>query len=174
MTKSTNPRRNAASLATFLFVFAATAGVFVPPAQSQQTDRAKQIGGKFMCMCGCNQVLTQCNHVGCTVSASMLKELDQSVARGDSEQSITQAFVLEFGTTVYAEPPKSGLSLVAWLMPSVYLLLGTLLVIFVIFRWRQRNISLASSGAGAAGSTAGVSPELLARARAQSAEDSQD
>jgi cytochrome c-type biogenesis protein CcmH len=174
MTKSTNSRRYDALLATVLFACAGGASIFVPPAQSQQTDRAKQIGGKFMCMCSCNQVLTQCNHVGCTTSASMLKELDQSVAKGDSEQAITQAFVQEFGTTVYAEPPKSGLSLVAWVMPSVYLLLGTVLVIFVIFRWRQRNISLASSGAVSAGSTAGVSPELLARARAQSAEDTED
>src|ERR1700690_458355 len=101
-------------------------------------DRAKQIGGKFMCMCNCNQVLTQCNHVGCTTSTSMLKELDQGVARGDSEDVITQAFVQEFGTKVYAEPPKSGLSLVAWSLPSIYLLLGTGIVIFVIFRWRAR------------------------------------
>ena len=174
MTRSANRRRYGELMATVLFGCAGVASVFIPPAQSQQTDRAKQIGGKFMCMCGCNQVLTQCNHVGCTVSASMLKELDQSVAKGDSEQAITQAFVQEFGTTVYAEPPKSGLSLVAWVMPSVYLLLGTVLVIFVIFRWRQRNISLASAGTGAAGSKASVSPELLARARAQSAEDTQD
>src|SRR6202142_468205 len=101
-------------------------------------DRARQIGGKFMCMCNCNQVLTQCNHVGCTTSTSMLKELDQGVARGDSEDVITQAFVQEFGTKVYAEPPKSGLSLVAWSLPSIYLLLGTGIVIFVIFRWRAR------------------------------------
>jgi len=174
MTKSANSRRYGALLATVLLGCAGVAGVIIPTAQSQQTDRAKQIGGKFMCMCSCNQVLTQCNHVGCTTSASMLKELDQSVAKGDSEQAITQAFVQEFGTTVYAEPPKSGLSLVAWVMPSVYLLVGTLLVIFVIFRWRQRNISLASSGGVAADRTAGVSPELLARARAQSAEDTED
>jgi cytochrome c-type biogenesis protein CcmH/NrfF len=172
MTNSANSRKNAALLATLLFVCGGIAGLFAPSAHSQQTDRAKQIGGKFMCMCGCNQVLTQCNHVGCTVSASMLKELDQSVARGDSEQSITQAFVQEFGTTVYAEPPKSGLSLVAWVMPSVYLLLGTGLVIFVISRWRQRNIALLSVH-GASGA-ASVSPELLARARAQSAEDAKD
>jgi cytochrome c-type biogenesis protein CcmH/NrfF len=172
MTNSANSRKNAALLATLLFVCAGIAGLFAPSAHSQQADRAKQIGGKFMCMCGCNQVLTQCNHVGCTVSASMLKELDQSVARGDSEQSITQAFVQEFGTTVYAEPPKSGLSLVAWVMPSVYLLLGTGLVIFVISRWRQRNIALLS--AHGAGGGASVSPELLARARAQSAEDAKD
>src|ERR1700682_1652039 len=96
------------------------------------SDRAKQIGGKFMCMCSCNQVLTQCNHVGCTVSPTMLKELDAWVARGDSETAVTSAFVQEFGTKVYAEPPTSGLSLVAWSLPSIYLLLGQLLVIVVI------------------------------------------
>jgi cytochrome c-type biogenesis protein CcmH len=159
-------------LATVLFACTGIAGVFVPAAQSQQTDRAKQIGGKFMCMCSCNQVLTQCNHVGCTTSASMLKELDQSLAKGDSERAITQAFVQEFGTTVYAEPPKSGLSLVAWIMPRVYLFVGTGIVILVISRWRQRNISLAT--ARSAKNAASVSPELLARARAQSAEDTQD
>ena len=70
-------------------------------------------------MCGCSQILTQCNHVGCTMSASMLKELGAMVSRGDSEDKITQAFVQEFGTTVYAEPPAHGFSLVAWLMPVV-------------------------------------------------------
>jgi cytochrome c-type biogenesis protein CcmH len=173
MTRFAKARKYGALLAIILFGFCGIVGVFIPAAHSQQTDRAKQIGGKFMCMCGaCYQVLTQCNHVGCSTSASMLKELDQSVARGDSEQAITQAFVQEFGTTVYAEPPKSGLSLVAWVMPSVYLLVGAGLVILVIFRWRQRNISLAFTGS--AGSTAAVSPELLARARAQTAEDIQD
>src|SRR5271169_3925425 len=101
----------------FLGITGASTGLFAILVHAQ-TDRAKQIGGKFMCMCSCSQVLTQCNHVGCTVSTSMLKELDQHVARGDSESMITQAFVQEFGTTVYAEPPKSGLSLVAWGLPS--------------------------------------------------------
>src|ERR1700726_576330 len=115
----------------FLVLLLCAAGslpMLVSPLPAQQTtDRPHQIGGKFMCMCGCNQVLTQCNHVGCTTSTAMLKELDQSVARGDSEDVITQGFVQEFGTKVYAEPPKSGLSLVAWVLPSVYLLVATLL-----------------------------------------------
>lgn len=170
MTRSANARRYGSLLATVLFACAGIAGVFVPAAQSQQTDRAMQIGGKLMCMCSCNQVLTQCNHVGCTTSARMLKQLDASVAQGDSETKITQAFVQEFGTQVYAEPPKSGLSLVAWVLPSVYLLVGTILVVVVIGRWRHRNVALVSSG----GAGTAVSPELLARARAQSAEDTQD
>src|SRR6202051_1192749 len=113
----------------FLAMLLCAAGLLpllVSPLPAQPPSaRARQIGGKFMCMCNCNQVLTQCNHVGCTTSTAMLKEVDQGVARGDSEDVLTQAFVQEFGTKVYAEPPKSGLSLVAWSLPSVYLLLGT-------------------------------------------------
>ena len=139
-------------------------------AQAQQTDRAKQIGGKFMCMCSCNQVLTQCNHVGCTVSTSMLKELDQAVARGDSETAITSAFVQEFGTKVYAEPPKSGLSLVAWSLPSIYLLLGTAVVIFVIWRWRSRALIPAPSTGG----MPGISREDLENARRRVARETED
>jgi len=137
---------------------------------AQDASRAKEIGGKFMCMCGCNQVLTQCNHVGCTVSTAMLKELDQSLKRGDSESTITQMFVQEFGTKVYAEPPKSGFSLVAWAMPSVYLLLGTVLVIFIISRWRKRPEMRTAT----VNSAPGISPELLERARAQAKRETED
>src|SRR5208283_4104984 len=126
-------RRNLLAL-----VFVAALSVLPLIAQQQQTDRVKAIGGKFQCMCGCSQVLTQCNHVGCTMSASMLKNLGDWVNRGDSEATITQAFVQQFGTTVYAEPPKSGFSMIAWGMPIFYFVVGAALVIFVISRWRKR------------------------------------
>jgi cytochrome c-type biogenesis protein CcmH len=161
-------------IAAFLLITAlsaSSAALFSLPAQAQQTDRAKHIGGKFMCMCGCNQVLTQCNHVGCTVSTSMLKELDTAVARGDSETEITSAFVQEFGTKVYAEPPKSGLSLLAWSLPTIYLLLGTLLVIFVIWRWRSRA---ALPAAAVAGGAIGISPQDLENARRRVARETED
>ena len=152
-------------------VMIAIVPLLIAPAGAQQlSDREKQIGGKFMCMCGCSQVLTQCNHVGCTVSAGMLKEMTQSVRRGDSEDAITQMFVQEFGTKVYAEPPKSGFSLVAWALPSIYLLIGTVLVIFVISRWRKHSVQQVSTTGGAAA----ISPELLERARAQAARETQD
>jgi cytochrome c-type biogenesis protein CcmH len=138
--------------------------------ESQRADRVKQIGGKFMCMCGCNQGLTQCNHVGCKTSTSMLKDIDHALQRGESEQIITQAFVQTFGTQVYAEPPKSGFSLVAWLLPSIYLAIGTVLVIFVITRWRNRM--LAPMAAAPRGTD--VPSELLERARARAARETED
>jgi cytochrome c-type biogenesis protein CcmH len=149
----------------------AMAPLLVTPLGAQQlSDRAKQIGGKFMCMCGCSQVLTECNHVGCSTSASMLKELNHSLSRGNSEDGITQMFVQEFGTQVYAEPPKSGFSLVAWVLPSVYLFVGAGLVVFVISRWRKRPAPQAALAGGAPG----ISAELLERARARASRETQD
>jgi cytochrome c-type biogenesis protein CcmH len=159
-------------LAVLLFGAAVAGPLFLMPAKAQQSDRAKQIGGKFMCMCGCNQVLTQCNHVGCTTSASMLKELDQALANGSSEEAVTQMFVQEYGTKVYAEPPKSGFSLVAWSLPTIYLVAGTVLVILVIARWRKRTAPAAATTGG--GGAPGISRELLDRARAQAARDTED
>src|ERR1700688_4910285 len=159
----------------FLAMLLCAAGLLpllVSPLPAQQpSDRAHQIGGKFMCMCNCNQVLTQCNHVGCTTSTAMLKEVDQALARGDSEDAITQAFVQEFGTKVYAEPPHSGFSLVAWSMPAVYLAVGLVLVLFVINRWRKRPVNPVASGAA---NNTGISPEMLERARLRAARETQD
>src|SRR6266576_2511257 len=152
---------------TMLAMFAVVPLLITPTGAQQLSERAKQVGGKFMCMCTCNQVLTGCNHVGCSTSTAMLKELNQSLSRGDSEDAITQMFVQEFGTKVYAEPPKSGFSLVAWVLPSVYRFVGTGLVVFVISRWRKRP-------AAPAGAAPGISAESLERARAQASRETQD
>ncbi len=153
-----------------LALFAIAPLLIAPVGAQQLSDRAKQVGGKFMCMCSCSQVLTECNHVGCSVSASMLKELNQALSRGDSEDVITQMFVQEFGTKVYAEPPKSGFSLVAWIFPSFCLVVGTGVAVFVISRWRKRPAQHAAPAGGAPG----ISAEVLERARAQAARETQD
>ena len=38
--------------------------------RAQETARAKELGQKLMCVCGCNQLLGSCNHVGCTYSGT--------------------------------------------------------------------------------------------------------
>jgi cytochrome c-type biogenesis protein CcmH/NrfF len=98
------------------------------------------------------------------------ERIESELSACDSEDTITQMFVQEFGTKVYAEPPKSGFSLVAWALPSVYLFVGTGLVIFVIARWRKRPVQQAAP----AGGTPGISAEMLERARAQASRETQD
>ena len=156
----------------------AVAPLLIAPLGAQQlSDRAKQVGTKIKCMCrGCDMPASTCSHPGgafsgmCDTAKGMLKEVDQHIAKGETDEQILQAFVQEFGTKVYAEPPKSGFSLVAWALPSIYLFLGTGVVIFVIARWRKRSVEQDAPAGGAPG----ISSELLERARAQASRETQD
>ena len=156
----------------------AMAPLLITPVGAQQlSDRARQMGMKIKCMCrGCDMAAGICSHPGgafsgpCETAKAMLKEVDQHVAKGETDEQILQAFVQEYGTQVFAEPPKSGFSLVAWILPSVYLFVGTGVVILVIARWRKRPAQQASL----AGGTPGISPEMLERARAQVSRETQD
>lgn len=152
-----------ALVVAFLLALAHFAGL---PARAQQTDRAKNLGKRLMCMCGCNQVLTACNHVGCSTSATMLKELDQVVARNEPDDLTLQSFIQEYGERVLAEPPAKGFNRVAWFIPGVAFALGLGIVLLVISHWRRR-IVLAPAGPQAP-------PELLARAREQADRETED
>jgi cytochrome c-type biogenesis protein CcmH len=135
--------------------------------QGQSTERAKRLGAKMMCMCGCGQILTACNHVGCTMSAAMLKQLDQRVATTESDDLLLQSFVQEYGQRAMAEPPSTGFNRLAWFIPGIAFVLGLGLVVLVIRQWRQR-IALAPAAGPA------VSPELLERVRRQADLDTED
>lgn len=157
-----------AVLATF--GLAPALGIFALPARAQNSAHAKEVGQKLLCVCGCNQILVACNHVGCTYSHDMLKELDQRVARGESDNLTLQAFVQEYGPTVLAEPPAKGFNWVAWIMPVLVPIIALLVLWGVVRRWRTRA-QLAPAGAAAAPD---VSPELLARARSESGRESDE
>ena len=153
-------------------VFAAALGLSFAGGRSafaQQTPRAKQVGARMMCMCGCSQILTQCNHVGCTTSAGMLKKLDQIIARNESDDLTLQSFVQEYGPSVLAEPPTKGFSGVAWFITPAAAALGLGIVVLVIVHWRRRVVAVPVAAPGAQ-----VSPESLARAIEKVDEETED
>ncbi len=139
-----------------------------PLCLAQKTPRAKALGEKLLCVCGCNQGLVVCNHVGCTTSHAMLKEIDDRIARGDSDDLILQSFVQEYGMTVLAEPPAKGFNWVAWVIPVLVPLIALYIVWEVVRRWRRRA-ALAPAGGGPQ-----VSAELLDRARHESQKESDE
>lgn len=107
---------------------------------SNTADGYQQLGHKLMCTCGCNQVLLECNHVGCTVSTQEEAELRSALARGDSDQLILQNFVQKYGPTVLAAPPQSGFDLVAWIAPGVVFLLAMFGAALVIRKWKLHSV----------------------------------
>src|SRR5690348_15412381 len=70
--------------------------------------RFSQLGHRLMCKCGCNQILLECNHVGCSYSTKMRDELSAALQRGDSDDLVLQRFVQEYGSTVLAAPTTTG------------------------------------------------------------------
>jgi cytochrome c-type biogenesis protein CcmH len=137
-------------------VTAGLGSVFAADAQDGQ--RTKTLGQKLLCVCGCNQILTACNHVGCTYSHGMLKELDDRVARNEADDLTIQAFVQEYGPRVLAAPPTTGFNRAAWIMPIVVPLIALYLFFELVRRWRQRAAAATASGPA-------ISAELLARAQ---------
>jgi cytochrome c-type biogenesis protein CcmH len=135
------------------------------PAGAQQSARGKRLGKKLMCMCGCNQVLTECNNIDCPVRDHMLQELDQRVTSKESDDLILQSFIQEYGERVLVVPPAKGFNLIAWILPVVVPLLGLGLVALVVLRWRHL--------AGAAVPEK-VDGDLLARARREAEQEGRE
>jgi cytochrome c-type biogenesis protein CcmH len=110
------------------------------------TSRFNELGHQLMCVCGCNQILLECNHVGCPDSDMMRNELMAGVTRGDSDSLVEQAFVQKYGPTVLAAPTTTGFDRTAWIVPFVALGLGLLLVVLVVRAWKNRPTPAIADG----------------------------
>jgi cytochrome c-type biogenesis protein CcmH/NrfF len=166
-------------LALVCAVFVAMASALVPlRIDAQKTDRAKSLGEQLMCMCGCGQILTQCNHINCPSSGPMLKELDAHVAKGEADNLIIQDFVQEYGEKVLSSPPSTGFNSIAWYIPGVAFVLGLGIVVTLIRLWRHRDIARvasASSAPVAAATSSTVFQEIeRRRAREQADRDTEE
>ena len=105
-----------------------------------QPDHAHRLGMKVRCMCGgCNDSAGGCYHVGgafsgpCDTALGMLKEINERIAKGESDDLIVQSFVQEYGQAVLTEPPHSGFGRVAWWIPAITLIGGFALVSWALF-----------------------------------------
>ncbi len=124
--------------------------------------RFDKLGHQMMCVCGCSQVLLECNHVGCEYSERMRGELTAALQRGDSDSAILESFVQKYGPTVLAAPTTTGFNRIAWIMPFVVLTLGIAVVIVVVRLWKRRTRPVA---AGVPGVAPAQLDELRRRAR---------
>ncbi len=104
------------------------------------------LGHQLMCICGCGQILLECNHVGCPDSDGMRNELMAAVSRGDSDSLVEQSFVQKYGPTVLAAPTTSGFDSTAWIMPIVALFVGFGIVILVVRSWKNRPAPALAGG----------------------------
>jgi cytochrome c-type biogenesis protein CcmH len=129
------------------------ATVFALLGAGDPATRFNEIGHQMMCICGCNQILLECNHVGCPASDGMRNELMAAVSRGDSDSLVEQAFVQKYGPTVLAAPTTKGFDRAAYIVPFAALFLGFGLVVLIIRGWRNGPPS-GPTGGGTSGTSA--------------------
>jgi cytochrome c-type biogenesis protein CcmH len=104
--------------------------------------RYNDLGHKMMCVCGCGQILIECNHLGCPDSDGELTELRAALSQGKGDTEILEAFQDKYGPTVLAAPMLTRFNLVAWFVPPVVLLLGIAGTIALVRKWRLRTVAM--------------------------------
>ena len=130
-------RQRSARVAVLLICLALVAPL---GAQQDVNMRFSSLGHKMICGCGCNQILLECNHVGCPLSEGMRNELTAALKRGQSDGRILDAFVEKYGTTILAAPTMSGFNLTAWITPFAVLLVAFASAVLVIRGWKRRPL----------------------------------
>ncbi len=126
----------ASQLGLLCIVVAVTAGA------TDSSQRFDKLGHQMMCACSCNQLLGECNHVGCPDSDRMRTELAASIANGDSDNAIFHQFQDEYGPVVLASPMFTRFNHVAWIMPPLMLFLGIGFTLLVVRKWRLRTVPM--------------------------------
>jgi len=101
--------------------------------------RYQNLGHKLMCICGCSEILIECNHIGCPDSDRMLGELRAAIANGDSENAILTAFQDKYGPTALAAPMLTKFNILAWVVPPALLVLGLAGTWLLVRKWRLRT-----------------------------------
>jgi cytochrome c-type biogenesis protein CcmH len=123
-----------------LLLLAIFAGTLLLLGAGDNSARVDRLGHQMMCVCGCNQILLECNHVGCSYSTRMRDELVAAVDRGETDNGVLQWFIQNYGTTVLTVPANRGFSRIAWIMPYLALVVGISLVVFIVGVWRKRTL----------------------------------
>jgi cytochrome c-type biogenesis protein CcmH len=136
--------------------------VFVFSGAGDPATRFTELGHQLMCICGCNQILLECNHVGCPDSDGMRNELAAQVMRGDSDSLVEQAFVQKYGPTVLAAPTTTGFNRTAWIVPFAALFFGFGLVVLVVRGWHNNHPPSPAGGGLGNGSYSGQAGSGLA------------
>ena len=103
--------------------------------------RFNKLGHQLMCMCGCNQVLLECNHVGCAYSERMRRRAD-GVA-GARRQRFAGAAELRAEVRQHGAvgADDDRLQLVAWIMPFAVFAAASALTLWLVRLWKSRPVA---------------------------------
>lgn len=157
-----NKRTAADSGRTVLFVAAGLVALIaaVPfsiwlsrsPAGLDQYDR---LSAEIGCLCG-TCPLRPIGTCGCGFADGMLARLRAEAGDGKTDDEIMAVFVADYGSSIQIKPRGSGVGLLAWAAPIIFLMVGGVFVAAIISHWRNTQ----RVAPAAARTEADVAPEV--------------
>jgi cytochrome c-type biogenesis protein CcmH/NrfF len=131
-------------------------------------SRFGKLGHEMICVCGCGQILLECNHVGCPDSDRMIGELREQVGSGATDTAILNWFSAKYGPTVLAAPIRGGFDNAAWIAPMAVFLLAIVGTGVLMVIWKRRGgggPGSSDDGGSGVGVAVGAGDELRDRIR---------
>jgi cytochrome c-type biogenesis protein CcmH len=140
----TGPARR---LLTLLMIACAVLGVSAGTAAAESRSDAKaantftSIESQFMCV-ACHEPLEL---VSSPEALSEKATLLGFVKKGMTLPQIKRAMVAQYSEQVLAVPPASGFNLMVYVLPPVVVIIGILLLIYTLPKWRRRSRQAAAT-----------------------------
>lgn len=115
----------------------------VSSAQTSLTDPQQiaifnDVSGKLICQCGCNMMVSVCNHINCPSAIPLRGEIESAIRVGKSSGEVLSQLTAQHGSQVLAAPAFEGWGRVAWLAPGVVLVIAIAVAAARLASWVRK------------------------------------
>jgi cytochrome c-type biogenesis protein CcmH len=136
----------------FIITFVSSALIFIALACTSNTEidiplierQTHALNKAIMCPVCPGESIDQSQN---PLAVSMRAIVAERLSAGQSGDQIKAYFVDKYGPSVLLEPPREGISLVAWLLPPVAVVVA-IFAVFTGLRWMRRTTPTLGTGAG--------------------------
>ena len=102
----------------------------------EQESRARSLESEFKCPVCRSQSIRQSRSF---MAEDMKRRVRELIAQGRSDDEIREYFIARYGEWILLTPPKSGFSLMAYVLPFLAVVAGAAMLVFAARRWRSRD-----------------------------------
>ncbi len=141
--------KNAVQIAATLFILILSLSQTRQAAAQKPTpsdDQVNRIAHQLYCPVCENTPLDVCPTEACRQWRDLIR---QQLSQGWSEDRIKQYFVDQYGARVLAEPPRTGLNWLVYVLPPLVIVSGAVLLVRAMQSWTKPVASDASPDSGA-------------------------
>ena len=125
-----------------------------PVLREVSDDEVNEVAKDLYCPVCENTPLDVCPTKACADWRELVRT---KLASGETKQDVFDYFVLQYGDSALARPPKKGINFILWLLPFIAVALG--LIFFARYMKGLRQDEPAGETATSASSVQAVSPE---------------